>query len=65
MLGWFKKKFSKKKKQEPSPGQESVSEQEKVVAREDEQSVHGLAADDVTVEAQSDDVTVDGRFMVT
>ncbi len=41
MLGWFKKKFSKKKKQETPREQESVSDQEAVVAAEDGESVHG------------------------
>jgi len=46
MLGWFKKKFSKKKKQETSLEQESVPDQEIGVAREDEEPVKAPVVDD-------------------
>ncbi len=46
MLGWFKKKFSKKKKQDTPLEQESVPGQEQVIDREDEESLEVLAVDD-------------------
>ena len=46
MLGWFKKKFSKKKKQEMSLEQESVPDQEKVGVREEEEPVKAPVVDD-------------------
>ncbi len=46
MLGWFKKKFSKKKKQDTPLEQESVPEQKQVIGREDEEPVEVPAVDD-------------------
>lgn len=61
MLGWFKKKFSKKKKQETSLAEESVSEQENVVAPEDERPVTAPAAGDATVEILEQEITEPGE----
>ncbi len=57
MLGWFKKKFSKKKKQEAPLTQESVPEQENVVAREDGEPFDGSPVDDATVETLEQEIT--------